>query len=567
MEERELWERRIGTTLRGKWRLESLIGVGGMAAVYVGLHPLGRRDAIKILHPEVARQKDLRERFLQEARVLHAFRHPGAVAVLDMDTAEDGAPFLVMELLDGESLSSRAKRLGNIPADEMLRYVDEVLDVLAAAHAQDIVHRDIKLDNVFIQRDGRAKVLDFGIARLRGAAQQVHTRVGAMLGTLPYMPPEQIKGGTDIDGRADIFAVGAMMFRLVAKRRIHEANSDAEMLVRMSTEPAPPVGSIAKDAPPALCMVIDRALAFRRERRYPDVVTMQRDVRAVMHGQQPPYATERLAAGDMPNMLLPAAPAQPTAPPQTAKPASNAFVDAPTSATGHNVSGPHAAFVDAPTAATGHGGAGGVGVFAEVPRTTTGAREPSMAHAATAYAPTGSIPTPTASGHAATAYAATAYAAMPASPTNPPADAPPRAMLRTNPTGAGITAYAPTMMASNEMVAAAVARPGSSPSLAVGVAATPAGGVAAPSASSPSLEAGAKDAKKSDRKFPIVPVVIAALCIFLLFVGIAVLRGHDEGGSTDEADRSAEPERSDPEPTPKRGGKKKRDWDKVFNNN
>jgi serine/threonine-protein kinase len=560
MEDRELWERRIGTTLRGKWRLESLIGVGGMAAVYVGLHPLGRRDAIKILHPEVARQKDLRERFLQEARVLHSFRHPGAVAVLDMDTAEDGAPFLVMELLDGESLSSRAKRLGNIPVPEMLRYVDEVLDVLAAAHAQDIVHRDIKLDNVFIQRDGRAKVLDFGIARLRGAAQQVHTRLGAMLGTLPYMPPEQIKGGLDIDGRADIFAVGAMMFRLVAKRRIHEANSDADMLVKMSTEPAPQIGSIAKDAPAALCIMIDRALAFRRERRYPDVVTMQRDVRAVMQGQQPPYATERLAAGDMPNMLLPAALGSPTAPSQTANNrASNAFGDAPTSATGHNVSDAQAAFVDAPTAATG------TAVFSEVPRTATGAREPSMAHAATAYAPTGAIQA--ANNPATTAYAATSYAATPPSPTNPPAAPPPRAMLRTNPTGgAGVTAYAPTMMASHEMVAAAVARPGSSPSLALGVAATPASGVAAPSASSPSLEGQAMDAKKSDRKFPIVPVVIAALCIFLLFVGIAVLRGQDED-SSDETDRSAEPERSEPETTPKRSGKKKRDWDKVFNNN
>ncbi len=553
MEERELWERRIGTTLRGKWRLESLIGVGGMAAVYVGLHPIGRRDAIKILHPEVARQKDLRERFLQEARVLHSFRHPGAVAVLDMDTAEDGAPFLVMELLDGESLSSRAKRLGGLPMAEILGYVDQVLDVLVAAHAQNIVHRDIKLDNVFIQHDGRAKVLDFGIARLRGAAQQVHTRLGAMLGTLPYMPPEQIKGGLDIDGRADIFAVGAMMFRLVAKRRIHEANSDAEMLVKMSTEPAPSVGPLAPDAPPALCMVIDRALAFRRERRYPDALTMQRDVRAVMQGQQPPYATERLAAGDMPNMLLPPTQAQPTPPPQTTNPGANAFVDGPTAATGHNVRGPHAAFVDAPTGAGAPLSSGG---FAEVPRTNTGVREPSVAHAATAYAPTGIAP-------AATAYGATAYAP---SPTNAAVAPPPRAMLRTNPTGAGETAYAATMMASSEMVAAAVPRPGSSPSFALGApAATPAQGLVSPSPSSPTLEGQAKEAKKLDRKFPILPVVIAALAIFLLFVGIAVMRSGDES-SSDEGARSTEPERSDPESTPKRN-KKKRDWDKVFNNN
>src|SRR5262249_55059594 len=170
-----------------------------MAAVYVGVHKIGRRDAIKILHPNIARSKDLRDRFEQEAHAVNLFKHPGAVEIRDIDTSDDGAPFLVMELLEGECLSDRARRQNGIEASEMLRLVDELLDVLAAAHAQGIVHRDIKLDNLFFQKDGRLKVLDFGIARMRsGGARALLTRTGATLGTVTHLPPAQ-GNGTDID--------------------------------------------------------------------------------------------------------------------------------------------------------------------------------------------------------------------------------------------------------------------------------------------------------------------------------------------------------------------------------
>src|SRR5262249_32330470 len=163
---------------------------GGMAAVYVASHKIGRREAIKILHPDVARAPDLCARFEQEARAVNRFQHPGAVEIRDIDATEDGTPFLVMELLEGESLSERAQRLGGIELGELYRLVDELLDVLVAAHAQGIVHRDVKLDNLFVQTDGRLKVLDFGIARVRdGLPQAMQTRVGTTLGTVPYMPP------------------------------------------------------------------------------------------------------------------------------------------------------------------------------------------------------------------------------------------------------------------------------------------------------------------------------------------------------------------------------------------
>jgi eukaryotic-like serine/threonine-protein kinase len=289
--------RRVGTTLCNKWTLDRLIGTGGMAAVYVASHKIGRREAIKILHSDVARDPELRARFEQEADAVNRFKHPGAVEVRDIDVAEDGTPFLVMELLDGQPLAERARQPGGVELGELLRLMDELLDVLVAAHAQGIIHRDIKPDNLFVLQDGRLKVLDFGIARVRAGAQtKLTTRVGATLGTAPYMPPEQIRG-VEIDARADVFAVGATMFRLIAKRRIHDAGSEAEMLVKMASLQAPPLSSAAPAVPRDVGLVVDRALMFDREQRYPDALTMQGDVRALREGKAPPYATARAGEG------------------------------------------------------------------------------------------------------------------------------------------------------------------------------------------------------------------------------------------------------------------------------
>ena len=326
-QDREEFERRVGTTIRGKWTLDKLLGYGGMAAVYSGVNTIGWRGAIKILHPEIARSKDLRQRFEQEAHAVNRFQHPGAVTIHEYDVSEDGTPFLVMELLEGESLADRAKRDGGIDTKELLRLVDELLDVLAAAHAKEIIHRDIKLDNLFVLKDGRLKVLDFGIARMRQHARKtMQTRAGATLGTVPYMAPEQVKGH-DIDGRADVFAVGATMFRVLAKRRIHEAANDSAMIIKMATQPAPPLESVAPSVPAAVALIVDRALAFERARRYPDASTMQSDVRAVLRDQPPPYATARLAAGELPWTTDGPAPA--------ALGASEDFGDGPTAATSY----------------------------------------------------------------------------------------------------------------------------------------------------------------------------------------------------------------------------------------
>lgn len=283
--------RRVGTTLNGKWVLEQLIGVGGMASVYAGRHKIGRLEAIKILHASVAASPLLRARFEQEAQAVNAFRHPGVVEVRDIDTADDGAPYLVMELLDGDSVAARARRDPPLELAEVLRVASETLDVLAAAHARGIIHRDIKPDNLFITRNGAVKVLDFGIARVRsGDAKAMVTKQGVTLGTMAYMPPEQARGG-EIDGRADLFAVGATMFRILAKRVVHDASSEAERVMKVLGEQAPSLASVAPAVPADVVLVVDRALAYDRANRYPDAMTMKADVDALRRGERPPFAS------------------------------------------------------------------------------------------------------------------------------------------------------------------------------------------------------------------------------------------------------------------------------------
>ncbi len=270
---------RVGTTLRNKWRLDVLLGVGGMAAVYAGTHATtAARAAIKVLHAELNVHASIRSRFAREGRAANTIGHPGVVKVLDEDTDDDGSAFLVMELLDGESLEARAARHGGrLPVDEVVAIADQLLDVLIAAHAKDIVHRDLKPENVFLTRDGHVRVLDFGIARLREAAGATNaTRTGTMMGTPAYMAPEQARGLWDeVDGRTDLWAVGATMFALLTGQPAHRGRTANEILVAACTTQVPPVRSVAADVPQPVADVVDRALAFGRDARWPDARTMQ----------------------------------------------------------------------------------------------------------------------------------------------------------------------------------------------------------------------------------------------------------------------------------------------------
>lgn len=309
---------RLGEVIGGKWRLESVLGVGGMAAVYAAREPNGAIAAIKLLHAEMSVRREIRERFLREGYVANSIDHPGVVRALEHGASADDQVFLAMELLQGEPLSTRVRRHGSLPLHELLDYADQILDVLAVAHDRGIVHRDLKPDNLFVGADGRIKILDFGLARVHDSMPGDHrTRSGVALGTLPYMAPEQALGRrSEIDGRVDIFALGATMFRILSGRKVHEAESEAELLIAMASRPAPPLSSIAPRLPLDVCAVVDLALAFQRDARYPDARTMQADIRALRSGQRPTYALSRIATLSEPTRVDRPAPSVPASAPQ-----------------------------------------------------------------------------------------------------------------------------------------------------------------------------------------------------------------------------------------------------------
>jgi eukaryotic-like serine/threonine-protein kinase len=282
---------RVGVVLREKYRLDRVLGVGGMAAVYAATHLRNaHRVAVKILHPDVAANPDLRARFLREGYAANSVNHPGTVRVLDDDTAEDGAPFLVMELLDGETLDARWERSGRkLGAREVAALVSDLLDVLAAAHTKGVVHRDIKPENLFLTREGRLKVLDFGVARLREASA-TQTRAGVLFGTPAFMAPEQALGRTrDVDALSDLWAVGATAFSLLTGQFVHPSETVEEMLVRTATQPVLPLASVLPQVPLGIAQVVDRALAFEKRDRWQSARAMQEALaQACEHAWAPP---------------------------------------------------------------------------------------------------------------------------------------------------------------------------------------------------------------------------------------------------------------------------------------
>ncbi len=275
---------RVGMTLKGKWRLDQLIGVGGMASVYAATHRNQKRAALKLLHPELSLSVQVRNRFLREGYAANTVGHRGAVEVFDDDVTDDGAAFLVMELLDGETLEARAQRSGYLlPPSEVLSLVDQLLDVLAAAHDKGIVHRDLKPENLFFTTKGELKVLDFGIARLAELSGDtgVNTRAGTVMGTPAFMAPEQARGRwNEVDARTDLWAVGATMFTLLTSRCVHESETANEQLALAMTAAARPIRELLPTLHASVAEIVDRALRYHKNERYADARSMLTAVRA-----------------------------------------------------------------------------------------------------------------------------------------------------------------------------------------------------------------------------------------------------------------------------------------------
>ena len=278
--------------LDDKWTLERLLGIGGMAAVYAATHRNGARAAVKVLHADLSRHKEVRERFLREGYAANRVEHAGAVKVLDDDVVvsgpESGTAYIVMELLEGESLQDRLEHGAPMGELEFLAIAGSVLEVLEAAHARGVIHRDLKPENLFLVRPSeegaaadaigaKVKVLDFGLARL--VQGQAITSYGLALGTPSFMSPEQAAGRIDeIDGRTDLFALAATGFRICTGRRIHEAANPVDLVRKMASLAAPRVRTVRPEVSEACARVLDRALEFRREDRYESAAAMRQDV-------------------------------------------------------------------------------------------------------------------------------------------------------------------------------------------------------------------------------------------------------------------------------------------------
>jgi serine/threonine-protein kinase len=279
----------IGTRL-GSYEIVEQLGAGGMGAVYVARHHLlGRRAAVKVLLPELCGRREAVERFFDEARAISAVPDAGVVQIFDYGHDDAGNAYLVMELLEGESLEARLQRVGRLSAADAVRVVRQAAMTLARAHAAGVVHRDIKPDNLFLVGDmeaeagERVKVLDFGIAKLAdgGPHARSRTSTGVVVGTPLYMSPEQCRGHGGIDHRADIYALGCVLFRAVAGRPPFDAEGAGEILMMHMMTPPPRPSDVVVGVPPDLDAIVLRCLAKDVNERYATAAELASDLGAL----------------------------------------------------------------------------------------------------------------------------------------------------------------------------------------------------------------------------------------------------------------------------------------------
>ncbi len=267
--------------LFGNYRMVRLLGEGGFGEVYLVENPLiGRRAAVKVLHTALAQDAELVRRFLNEARAASAIRHPNIVDVLDAGGTADGAPYILMEFLEGVSLQKRLADRGRLRLQDVLEVARQAGSALAAAHAANIVHRDLKPENLFLVPDPsapggeRVKVLDFGIAKIKHGSTSggtVKTKTGIIMGSPAYMSPEQCKDSADVDLRSDVYSFATIVYEMLAGRTPYVAATGTEMLVMHLTETPPPLHELVADVPRHVEAAILRALARARDDRFDSI--------------------------------------------------------------------------------------------------------------------------------------------------------------------------------------------------------------------------------------------------------------------------------------------------------
>jgi serine/threonine-protein kinase len=267
---------KLGQLLLGRYRIVRKLGEGGMGAVYEGKHELiGKRLAIKCLHPQYMSNKEVVERFHREANAATAVGNEHIIEVSDVGSFEDGSPFIVMEFLEGVEFGRLIEKEGSLPVARLVHIVSQLCNALQAAHARGIVHRDMKPENVYLIKRGGdhdfVKVLDFGISKMKESNEALGgglTKTGMALGTPYYMPPEQAQGVKDLDHRADVYAVGVILYQGLTGGLPFDADSYPALMVKILTEPAAPPTLFRSDVPPELEAIVMRAMSKDRAKRH-----------------------------------------------------------------------------------------------------------------------------------------------------------------------------------------------------------------------------------------------------------------------------------------------------------
>jgi serine/threonine-protein kinase len=265
----------IGTVLSGRYRLEAKLGSGGMSTVYLARdQTLDRPVAVKVMHREMSEQADQLERFRQEARSVAKFSHPNVVSVID--AGEDGGhPYIVFEYVEGETLKQRISRNGALDPQEAIAYAIEIARGLSVAHARNMVHRDIKPQNILIDAEGRAKLTDFGISRQ--LEQDGMTATGRVLGTTDYVAPEQAMG-RKVDPRTDIYSLGVVLYEMLIGQVPFAADSQVGVAMKHVNEELPDVQRRRPDVSAAVALVVERSTAKDPAERYQQVSEMIDDL-------------------------------------------------------------------------------------------------------------------------------------------------------------------------------------------------------------------------------------------------------------------------------------------------
>jgi len=272
---------RLAEALGNAYTIEGEIGRGGMGVVYRARDErLQRRVAIKVLPPELAFQKDIRERFTREAQTAARLSHPHIVPIHTVGEGK-GLVYFVMGYVDGESVAARIRRRGKLPVDEVRRIMMETADALSAAHALSIIHRDIKPDNILLEGSrGRVMVTDFGIAKaLSSTSGATLTGAGVAIGTPAFMSPEQAAGEREIDGRSDVYSLGVVSFQMLTGELPFNAPTVAGILMKQITEVAPDIRSRRPDVPEDLALTVSRCLEKDPENRYQSAKELAIDLR------------------------------------------------------------------------------------------------------------------------------------------------------------------------------------------------------------------------------------------------------------------------------------------------